>query len=30
MMGKTLITHQTGPEGRKVHRLYRGSVRNFK
>ena len=22
MMGKTLITHQTGPEGRKVHRLY--------
>ena len=22
MMGKILITHQTGPEGRKVHRLY--------
>tara|TARA_B100001057_G_scaffold128675_1_gene127765 strand:- start:6507 stop:7670 length:1164 start_codon:yes stop_codon:yes gene_type:complete len=22
MMGKTLITHQTGPEGRKVKRLY--------
>ena len=22
MMGKTLITHQTGPEGREVKRLY--------
>ena len=22
MMGKTLITHQTGPEGKKVKRLY--------
>lgn len=22
MMGKTLITHQTGPEGKKVHKLY--------
>jgi succinyl-CoA synthetase beta subunit len=22
MMGKTLVTHQTGPEGREVKRLY--------
>ena len=22
LMGKTLITHQTGPEGREVKRLY--------
>ncbi len=22
MMGKTLITHQTGPEGKKVKRIY--------
>ena len=22
MMGKTLVTHQTGPEGKQVKRLY--------
>ena len=28
MFGKILITHQTGPQGKKVKRLYNGIVKN--
>ena len=30
MFGKTLVTHQTGPEGRKVNRLYFEEVSDIK